>query len=413
MKRNYKYGKFLLVVGCWLLVSCNGDTQEQTPMANAQSDSIYYCPMHPEVQQNHPGKCPKPECHEMPLVLKQSDDYLESALKSVSSNVLSKIHIVNPEFKKIPIQVEALGFIDYDNFSKYDISSRYSGRIDKLYIKYNYQPIKKGDVIFEVYSADLVTAQENFLYLLKTSPNEKELINAAKQKLKLLQLTPEQIEEIVNTKKVKTEMPVFSKYDGHVHEMVDSKMVTAEMNDYQKSPLLSVKEGMYVERGKVLFNVVDPNKVVVMLKIKASDISKVHLGESVHFYINSDTSMVMKGKIDFIEPVFSVNTKTLMVRVNMNNEGHKHKIGSLVNATVVSDSLKTLWVPESAVVDLGKSKIVWIQKNGSFKAVKVETGVSSMGMVEIADGLIETDKIASEAHYLSDSEGFIKINENE
>lgn len=419
MKRNCKYSSWLLVISC-LLLGCNNSTQQETPMANSQSDLVYYCPMHPDVQQNSPGTCPKPECHDMPLVLKPHDEYLKLVLQPVSSNVLSEIRIIQPEFKKLPIQVEALGYLDYDNYSKYDISSRYNGRIEKLYIKYNYQPIDKGDLVFEVYSADLVTAQENLLYLLRTSPNEKELINAAKQKLKLLQLTPEQIEEIINTRKVKIAIPVYSKYDGHIHEMVDSNppagragMSVTETNDYQRSPLLSVKEGMYVERGKILFNVVDPSKVVVMLKIKASDISKVHLGGRVNFFINTDTSTMMDGKIDFIEPVYNINSKTLMVRVNMENEGHKHKIGSLVNATIVSDSLKTLWVPESAIVDLGKSKIVWVQKDGSFKAVKVEAGVHSMGMVEIADGLTEIDNIALEAHYLSDSEGFIKINEDE
>lgn len=410
MKRNYKYGNWLLVV-CCLLLGCNTPSQPTTN--NQQLTAIYYCPMHPDVQQDHPGKCPKPECHGMVLFLKPADDYLKDALQPTSSNVLSEIKIIQPEFKTLPIQVEALGYLDYDNYSKYDISSRYSGRIDKLYIKYNYQLIKKGDVVFEVYSADLVTAQENLLYLLRTSANEKELINAAKQKLKLLQLTPEQIDEIVNTKKVKNAIPVFSKYNGHIHEMVDSKSEATEMKDYQKSPLLSVKEGMYVERGKILFNVVDPSKVVVMLKIKAADISKVHLKERVSFSINNDTSMIMNGKIDFIEPTFSTNSKTLMVRVNMENAGLKYKIGSLVNATIVSDSLKTLWIPGSAVVDLGKSKIVWLQKDGSFKAVKVETGASSMGMIEIADGLTELDKIALEAHYLSDSEGFVKINEDE
>lgn len=423
MKRNYKYDSWLafqistshIFIGLMLLLlfSCREKKTNKTEISSMQSDSIYYCPMHPEIQQNHPGKCPKPECHGMPLVLKQLDGYLETALKPVSSNILSKIHIIQPEYKKLPVQVEALGYIDYDNVSKYDISSRYSGRIDKLYIKFNYQPIKKGDLVFDIYSPDLVTAQENLLYLLKTSPAENELINAAKQKLKLLQLTADQIEEIVTTKKIKTALPVFSKYDGHVHEMFDSKMTSTEMNDYETSPLLFVKEGMYVERGKILFNVVDPSKIVVMLKVKAADISKVHLGQKVIFFINSDTTMIMNGLVNFIEPVFSNASKTLMVRVNMDNKEHQRKIGSLVNATIISDSIKTLWVPSSALVDLGKSKIAWVQKGDSFKAVKVQTGVHSMGLVEITDGLIETDKIALEAHYLSDSEGFIKVDEDE
>lgn len=394
-------------------MSCQRSTETKETVMESQEKTVYYCPMHPEIQQSEPGKCPKPECAGMELVLKESAKYLESALRPVSSAVLSKIRIIQPEYKKVPVEIGALGFMDYDNYSKFDISSRYSGRIDKLYVRYNYQPIKKGDVVFEVYNADLVNGQENLLFLLKNSPSEKTLINAARQKLKLLQLTNEQIAEIESTKKVKMTIPVYSKYDGHIHEMMDSKMKTSEMNDYQKSPVVSVKEGMYVERGKILFNVANPQQVVVMLKIKNTDISKIQRGQKVQFVVNGDSGMLMQGKIDFIEPVFNVASKSMMVRVNIDNKEHRHKIGSLVRAKIVGDFLETLWAPATAIVDLGKDKLAWVWKDGFFKAVKVETGVRSGKWIEITDGLTENDKIASEAHYLSDSESFIKVDENE
>jgi Cu(I)/Ag(I) efflux system membrane fusion protein len=423
MKRNWKkdrmtikgkYSSYLYVgIACilFLFTGCD-NSQSSKKETTLKEKAEYYCPMHPEIHQDHPGKCPKPECAGMELVLKENQEYLEAALKPVSSNVLSKITLVNPQYKKLPLVTEALGYIDYDNYSKYDISSRYSGRIDNLYIKYNYQPIKKGDPVFEIYSADIVNAQENLIYLLKNNPSEKDLIDAARQKLILLQLTDAQIKEIETTKKVRNTITVYSKYDGHVHEMMDSKM-SKEMNDYSKSPLVSMREGMYVERGKVLFNVVNPYKAVIMLKIKPADIGKIHLGEKVDFTVNDNTNMEMSGKIDFIEPVFNPNSKSMMVRVNLDNEGHRHKIGSLVNAKIISDSLETMWVPQKAVVDLGKNNIVWVWKGDAFKAVKVETGVRVNGWVEITDGLTETDKIASEAHFLSDSESFIKVNDNE
>ncbi len=409
MKRSYKYGSLLFVVCSLLMVSCTNPTAEQTEMPKEEGQ-IYYCPMHPDVQQDHPGKCPRPECNGMELVLKDNEEYLATALKPVSSNVLSKINIIKPVFKKVAIKVDADGFIDYDNFSKYDISSPYSGRIDKLYIRYNYQSVNTGDVVFELYNADLVTAQENYIYLLKTSKEEKQLINSAKQKLKLLEFTDEQIAEIGTTKKAMLDIPIYSKYDGHVHEMQNGEMNKEEMSDYSKSPLLSIKEGMYVEKGEKLFNVINHDNIIVMLKIKGNDIGKIKMGEKVDFFINSDTAL-QKGEIDFIEPVFDSRAKTLMVRVNMNNPEHKKKIGSLVTAKISCDSLETLWIPASAVVDLGKSKIVWVWKDGSLKAKKVETGISENGMIEIADGLTEASQIAGEAHYLTDSEGFVKVND--
>ena len=115
----------------------------------------------------------------------------------------------------------------------------------------------------------------------------------------------------------------------------------------------------------------------------------------------------------FIEPVFNVNSKSMMIRVNLNNQTHNHKVGSLVNAKIISDSLETLWVPITAVVDLGKDKIVWKWNDGHFKAKKIETGIKVNNWIEIADGLTEADQIASEAHFLSDSEGFIKLNDDD
>lgn len=395
---------------CLLFAGCNDPAKQQTS-SDDQKSEMYYCPMHPEVEQDHPGECSK--CGGMKLVLKDPANFLDAVLKPTSSNILSKVHIIKPEYKALPVEVSALGFIDYDVNNKTDISSRYSGRIEKLYIKYNYQVIKKGDPVFEIYSPDLVTSQENLIYLLKTSPEEKSLINAARQKLKLLQLTDEQIKGIESSKKIKSSMTVYSKYDGHVHEMLGTKMEVQNMTNFAQTPLISVREGMYVERGMVIFNIVNPHQVVAMLKIKTADIGKIHKSQPVTYYLNNDPSHTMSGTIDFIEPVFNDKAKSMMLRVNVSNEEHKHKVGSLVNAKIIADSLETLWVPYSAIVDLGMNKIVWKWSENTFKASKVETGIKINNWVEIADGLTESDEIASEAHYLSDSEGFIKINEDE
>ncbi|HET6991714.1 MAG TPA: efflux RND transporter periplasmic adaptor subunit, partial [Bacteroidia bacterium] len=110
---------------------------------------------------------------------------------------------------------------------------------------------------------------------------------------------------------------------------------------------------------------------------------------------------------------FNNNSKTLIARVNLENNSHLLKVGSLVNARITGDSLQALWVPASAVVDLGENKIVWLSDGDHFKAKKVETGIHSDNMIQITGGLTETDKIADEGHFLSDSEDFIKISGDE
>ena len=430
MKEKCKYGKRslqfavyslhskILLIVCSLIfavfiVSCGEEEGQKQETLSSKPETIFYCPMHPDVVQDHPGKCPKPECRGMDLVLKEVNDTLSGVSLPVNSATLSKIRVINPEFRKYPVRLEATGYLDYDINSRTDISSRYSGRIERLYVKYNYKPVKKGDVIFEIYSADLVTAQENLLYLLKNAPDEKTVINAAREKLKLLQLTSEQISAIESSGKILSKIGVQSKYTGIIHEYSGQNMNDRSMNDLQRTSLTNIREGMYVDRGMILFNVVDPLKLVAMLKIKSGEMNTMDQNSSVELIVNNDDNNKLVGKISLIEPVIGSDSRTVMIRVNVENRNAKYKVGSLVNAKILSDSIEALWVPTNAVVDLGRHKIVWVLENNYFKVREVETGIHSGDMIEISDGLTETDKIALEGHYLSDSESFIKTTGNE
>ncbi|HLG02810.1 MAG TPA: efflux RND transporter periplasmic adaptor subunit [Bacteroidia bacterium] len=398
-------------LGSQLFFSCDGWDAGETA-ADTTVKYIYYCPMHPDVEQDEPGICPKPECQGMALILKDTGDYLAAVLRPVSSSVLSKISLVNPVFKSQNVYAEATGYVDYDNYSKYNVSSRFPGRIEKLFVKYNYQSIKKGEVLFEIYSPDLVTAQENLLYAIKNSPDDSALIKASRQKLKLLQLTDEQINRIETSGKASYSLPVFSEYDGHIHERLDEETGMQNMQVSQLTPLISVREGMYVEGGQIIFNVVDPRRAVGILQVKSSDIAKVSMGQRVGYSINNETK-IKEGRVDFIQPAFGDAEKTLTVRVNIDNRDQSVKVGSLLHAKIYSDSLETLWIPASAVVDLGQQRIVWVWKDGYFKARPIETGIRSGTMIEVAGGLSEVEQVASEAHFLFDSEDFINTNGDE
>ncbi len=404
----------LILVGCG-----ENNSKEKSAIHNSQSE-IYWCPMHPEVQQNHPGKCEK--CGGMELILKISDEVLEHVLKPVNSSVLASVKTIKPVYKKMSLDVEADGTVDYDNRTQGSISSLYSGRIEKLYVRYNYQQVHKGQKVFEIYSPELVTAQENLIYILNNSADEETLIEAAKQKLKLLGFSDSMLNNLIKTKKAMMAVPVFSNYEGLVYvEMGKQKSSSgmssmgSENKNNNNNSQISVQEGQYVMMGETIFNLIDINHVAVILQIKQNDISKVNAGAKVKIRFDNDTNVV-KGKIDFIEPMFKDGKKSLSVRVYIENKKRNHKIGSLVRAKIKGDpehSGEVLWIPVSALMDLGKEKKVWVKKGGTFIAKKVETGARAEGMIEISDGLTEESEIAIEAHYLIDSEGFIKTNEGE
>ncbi|MEO6902302.1 MAG: HlyD family efflux transporter periplasmic adaptor subunit [Bacteroidia bacterium] len=356
----------------------------------------------------------------MALVLKTADTLLERVLKPVNNSVLASVRTIKPVYKKMNLDIQADGYIDYDSRRRSSISSLYSGRIEKLYVKYNYQPIHKGQKVFEIYSPELVTDQENLVSLLTNSPDEETLIEAAKQKLKLLGFSDILLKNLLDTKKVIMAVPVFSDYEGFLYEVPSytkpsgnmTPMGSKQKNNLQDNPQLSVKEGQYVAMGESIFDIVNVKIVAVILQINQEDISKVNTGQQVEISFDNDTTPV-KGKIDFIEPLFKDGIKSLSARVYIENTNLNYKIGALVRAKIKGESFETLWIPASAVMDLGQEKKVWLKKNGYFVAKKVETGMSSNNSIEISDGLTEDSEIAVEAHYLIDSEGFIKTNEDE
>jgi len=406
-------GLWLMACGLWL--GCEEKKQEQKTELNNPDSEIYTCPMHPEIVQDHPGICPKPECHGMALVLKTEDTLIAPVIKHVNSSVLASIKTVKPVYAIMPVVVEADGYIDYNENMKNNIASLVGGRIEKLYVRYNYQPVKKGQRVLDLYSPELITAQENLVYLLNNDSMEQSLINAAKQKLALLDFKGELLNELIRTKKVKQTIPIYSNYNGYVYEKSATSamnpMAAAQTENTGTGKQLTVKEGKYVMMSETIFYVANNENIAVMFQVKSEDVSKVQKGAEAN--IINEGNRELKGKVDFIEPILKEGRKTMTGRIYLHNTDDDFKVGSLVKVKIKGEVYETLWVPASAVMDMGKGKFVWLKKNGNFTAKIVETGLRSGDRIEIADGLTEADEIAIEAHYLIDSEGFVKENENE
>jgi Cu(I)/Ag(I) efflux system membrane fusion protein len=226
------------------------------------------------------------------------------------------------------------------------------------------------------------------------------------------------LNEIMKTKKIMQTVPVYSKYEGHVHEAggmtppASSNGMSATKNEnYGSAKILSVKEGQYVMMGETVLNVISNENTAVIIQLKSEDISKVNKKAEAEITVEEGASI--NGKIDFIEPILKPGEKTIAAKIYFNNKNTKFKIGSLVKTKIKVKEFESLWIPVSALIDLGNKRIVWVKKDGNFEAKKIETGTRSGNMIEVSDGLTVDDEIAEEAHYLTDSEGFINTNEDE
>lgn len=376
----------------------------------------YTCPMHPEIIKDKPGKCPI--CG-MDLVKKETgskkvgDVQLESLLKPTNEFVVSAIPVTTIEQRGEQIEIEALGNIVYDTRQVGSISARASGRIEKLYVRYRYQKISKGQKILDVYSPELLTAQQNLLFLLKNDVTNTTFIEAAKEKLLLLGMSNEQMKQVIQSGRPSLTIAVYSNYSGHIHEASNSGGMNTEpgnMNDISLiTEELSLKEGMYVQKGQSVFTVFNPDKAWAILNIYGDNQSLIKTGNTVRVVPETAPNKYFMATVDFIEPFYRKESKTLTARVYFNNTVLKIPIGSQVKATVFGNSKEAYWLPKESVLSLGMEKIVFQKADGGFKAVKVNTGIIHEKHIQILSGLSTTDSIAANAQYLMDSESFIKV----
>ncbi len=400
-------------VGLLLFAGCDtGRTKEK--QAAARSAEIYTCSMHPQILENHPGNCPicgMALVKKNPATASINNIALDAVLKPANESVISSLALTHPERKNMAIPVTTYGTIEYDTRTAGTISARVAGRIEKMYIRYRYQEVRKGQKIMDIYSPELLTAEQNLLFLLQNDAANTVFIRAAKDRLSLLGMGEGQLQQVIRTGKPIYAIGVYSQYSGHVHEagMMENGLPQPADNVIA-TPVtqeLSLKEGMYIQKGQGLLMIMDHHMVWAALQVYPSDQSLVRVGNAVRIIPEADTTAAINGRIDFIEPFFRAGNSTLSARVYFHNMDML-PVGSHVSATIYSAKENSLWLPQGAVLSLGMNQVVFRKTEGGFTAHAITTGIRSGADIEILTGLTEADSVAVNAQYFADSESFIK-----
>ena len=356
-----------------------------------------------------------------------------------NQTVFSEVKTILPVQKSIAPILEATGIIAYDPSLLNNISARFGGRIEKLYVRYNFEMVSKGQLIMDIYSPEILSEQQNLIFLLNNPIGEAALIKSSKQKLKLLGVTEEQLRQIEMLRKQINPLPVYSQYSGHIHDIGLSNgvanaapsmvngMGSGNRNSSNSSTqgqienipssqtsALSIKEGMYIESGQPIFAIYNTSRIWAVLNIFPIDAKLINVGEKVSLISETNPTHVIDAEINYIEPVTGQNASAIKARVYLENESkHNLKIGTLVNAKINTKEIVGLWLPRKAVINIGQNQIVFLKTKEAFQSKKIRTGFVSDSLVQIIQGLNIDDQVAANAQYMVDSESFIITKEDE
>ena len=401
---------FLLALS---ISSCRDQKNNEHAGHQEIKQPVYTCPMHPEIIRNEPGTCPI--CG-MDLEKKEEEANtiqnveLEALLKPTNAFVVSSVPVISVEEKEENIELEVLGSVAYDTRQIGTISSRVSGRIEKLYVKYKYQRVQKGQKIMDLYSPELATAQQNLLFLLKNDADNTSLIIAAENRLLLLGFNRLQINQVVTSKKPLHSVSVYSNYSGFVTDLNNSN---AKGNNMLAMPFdrqeLSIKEGMYLQKGQAAFSIFNADKIWILLNIFPEQQSLIKIGHSVQIVPETGPHQNFQAKINYIEPIYREGSKTLTARVYVDNKKLQLPIGSRVRATISGITKEGLWLPKDAVLSLGKNHIVFVKESGGFRPRQITSGIEINNSILVMTGISATDSIAANAQFLVDNEAFIQV----
>lgn len=305
----------------------------------------YYCPMHPNVIKDEPGKCPL--CG-MPLSKRAKTAGPTSLPAGVLAQVnltpqkieLGRLAVASVDYRLMTHEIRSVGTVDYNQTGQRTISARIKGRLDKLYVDSVGQQVKKGEPLADIYSPELLVAQDELLSAAKSaaaaaSKNDfaaqaaRDLLASARKKLQLWDITDEQIDRIIKDGKTQKHVTIYSPIDGIV---TDKKVV----------------EGRYVMEGEELYSVADLSTVWLQAKIFESDLGDAPIGTVVEVTCTAYPKEVFPGKVTFLAYSVDPATRTVAARIQVDNPEYKLRPGMFAAAVIRQPAGKVEYVDAAA-----------------------------------------------------------------
>jgi Cu(I)/Ag(I) efflux system membrane fusion protein len=308
--------------------------------------SLWTCSMHPQIKLGEPGDCPICGMDLIPVAQASSGSGNPLVFEMTPEAVaLAQIHTTKISGTNASGELFLTGKIQADERENAAITAKFPGRIEKLYVTFTGEQVKAGQRLASIYSPELLTAQRELLEAAKSKGNFPQLYTAAKEKLKLWKLTETQIAEIEQSGTIREQFDILSDQSGVVTQR-------------------NIAVGDYVSTGSVLFNVVNLNKLWVLLDAYESDLQLLSTGNEFSFTVAGMPEENFKARISFIDPLLNSNTRAASVRAEITNSGGKLKPEMFVTAkiqTTKKPSSAGVTIPRTALLWSGKRSVVYVK----------------------------------------------------
>ena len=362
----------------------------------------WQAPMDPTYIRNEPGKSPMG----MDLIPVYEDQATGGSVITIDPTTIQNMGVRTAAVTRggLSRTLRTVGLINYEEPKQYVVNTKITGWVEKLYVDETGQRVKKGQAVLEIYSPELVTAQQELLLArdnfnaLKDSSfpqiadNAKSLLEASRKRLQLWDVSSQQIARLEQNGEVRKTVTLYSPYNG---------IVTQKM----------VNEGMYVKPGMPLLNLADLSKVWVLADIYEYQLPWVKLGQQAQVVLPYVKDRNFTAHIDFLYPYVEGKTRTVKARLELDNPDFEFRPEMFVTVYLTGEKVaNALIIPQEAVLYSGEKQTVFVALSGGrFEPRLVKTGLQGEdGHVEVLQGLFEGEQVVTSAQFMLDSESKLR-----
>jgi hypothetical protein len=406
MKRTTRlWAAALVVIGAagFLSVGCRGEQ----PAAEAVATARYHCPMHPTYVSDKPGDCPICGMKLVPIegeAKAKGGAVPGRASLSLSPEKRQLLGIRSEEIHHGPLTrvMRTVGRVAVDERRLHHIHTKYDGYVEHLYVDFTGKFVERDEHLLSIYSPELVATQQEYLLAWSAQQQMAEsgipsvaqgslnLLEAARQRLLLWDMRSEDIEALEKAGKVSRTIDLHSDVAGYV---------------VQKMAF----HGMRVTPADTLFDIADLSHVWVLADVYESDLPLVRIGMQGELTVPYLPGKKWRGAVTYIDPTVEEKTRTVKVRIELRNEGRLLKPDMFADVQLHAELGPSLSVPESAVIDSGGRKLVFLDRGeGRFEPREVELGVRVGSSFQVLSGLADGERVVISANFLLDSESSLR-----